>query len=52
MTRALAVELGKSGITVNAIAPGWFATEMNAEAADDPRYCSVAFTSQCSRTLG
>ena len=36
MTRALAVELGKSGITVNAIAPGWFATEMNAEAADDP----------------
>jgi gluconate 5-dehydrogenase len=29
LTRALAVELGPKGITCNAIAPGYFATEMN-----------------------
>ena len=31
MTRALAAELGPYGITVNAVAPGYFATEMNSE---------------------
>jgi 3-oxoacyl-[acyl-carrier protein] reductase len=29
MTRALAVELAFKGVRVNAIAPGWFVTEMN-----------------------
>jgi gluconate 5-dehydrogenase len=36
LTRALAVELGPAGITVNSIAPGTFATDVNAELAGDP----------------
>ena len=36
LTKALAVELGPHNITVNAIAPGFFATETNMPVVDDP----------------
>ena len=36
LTHALAFELGPHGITVNAISPGFFATETNRALVDDP----------------
>ncbi|MCW3474076.1 SDR family oxidoreductase [Limobrevibacterium gyesilva] len=36
LVRALAVEFAKHGITVNAIAPGYFPTEANQPVRDDP----------------
>jgi 2-deoxy-D-gluconate 3-dehydrogenase len=37
LTRTLAVEWAKHNVQVNAIAPGWFVTEMNEEAFANPR---------------
>lgn len=37
LTRALAVEWARNNIQVNAIAPGWFVTDMNSEAFDQDR---------------
>ncbi len=37
LTRALGVEWARHGIQVNAIAPGWFVTDMNEAAFSDPK---------------
>lgn len=49
MTRALAAELGPQGINVNAIAPGFFKTEPNREAAKDP---AIAARLKAATSLG
>jgi gluconate 5-dehydrogenase len=38
LTKAIAVDLGGTGVTCNALPPGFFATEFNAEARNDPAF--------------
>ena len=38
LTKALAVELGPKGITANAIAPGYFPTDINVKLQRDPEF--------------
>lgn len=38
VTRALAVELARYGVTANAILPGWIETEMTETAIEDPKF--------------
>ena len=42
LTRAMALELGSHGITVNAVAPGMILTPMNKQALEDPQYLAAA----------
>jgi NAD(P)-dependent dehydrogenase (short-subunit alcohol dehydrogenase family) len=41
MTRALAVEYGRFGVTANAILPGWIRSDMTQAAMDDERFAAA-----------
>ena len=52
LTKQLAVELARDGITVNCIAPGFFATEMNTALIDNHDVQRLGLPAHASRPLG
>lgn len=40
LTRGMATDWGRHGLNINAIAPGYFATELNQKLVDDPEFTS------------
>ena len=52
LVRALAVEFGQSGVTVNAIAPGYFAVPGNQSLRDDPAFNEWILSSTPMRRWG
>lgn len=40
-TQSLALETARNGVTVNAVCPGWVATEMTKEQLEDPNWCKL-----------
>ena len=52
LTRALGVEWARHGIQVNAIAPGWFRTDMNEAAFANPRTSERLLRDVPARRLG
>lgn len=52
LVRALAVEFGQSGVTVNAIAPGYFAVPGNQSLRDDPVFNEWILSSTPMRRWG
>lgn len=52
LTRSLSVEWARYGVQVNAIAPGYFATDLNAEARADPDTYERMLRSVPARRMG